>query len=341
MRALQITALREPLDGVVLPDPSPGPGEVLVEVRAAGICRSDVHYRAGTRPIPGLPIVPGHEVAGVVSAIGDGVAAPAVGDRVALHYLSRCGRCRACIGGAEQFCVMGQMLGFNRQGGYAEAIVVDAENAVPVPDGVPLEWAAVMMCSTSTAFHALRRGRLAAGESVAVVGAGGLGASAIQVARAMGARTVVAIDINPAKLSLAESWGAVAVDARDDPAAAGRAATGGRGVDVALELVGSPETMRTCIDVLADRGRAVAVGLAHEPTPLWSFTDLVVREAEILGSADHLLDELPVLLDWAAAGVLDLSQIVSRTVPLEQPEVEQALHDLEGFGDAVRTVITP
>ncbi|NQV07153.1 alcohol dehydrogenase catalytic domain-containing protein, partial [bacterium] len=184
MRALQITGLGEALEEVDLPDLAPGPGQLLVDVKAAGICRSDVHYRSGSRPIPGLPLVPGHEVAGVVSALGDGVTGVDVGDRVALHYLSRCGRCRACIRGAEQFCVAGEMLGFNRQGGYAEAIVVDAENAVPVPDGVSLEWAAVMMCSTSTVFHALRRGRLAPGESVAVVGVGGLGASAIQVAKA-------------------------------------------------------------------------------------------------------------------------------------------------------------
>lgn len=340
MRALQIVEVGAPLAEAHLPDPTPGPDEIVVHVRAAGICRSDVHYRSGGRPVPGLPLVPGHEVAGRVAAVGAGVERPRLGDRVCLHYLVSCGACDPCHRGQEQFCVVGQMLGLDRSGGYAEQILVPARNAFLVPDGVPLEAAAVMMCSTATSYHALRRARLDVGESVAVFGAGGLGMSAIQLADALGAFEVFAVDVNPAKLTVATTYGAIPVDASmADPVEQILDFTGGRGIDVALELVGLPETMRQAVATLAVRGRAVAVGITDEEFGLDPFRDMVKREAEILGSADHLAAEIPVLLEMARRGDLDFSRIVSRTIPRDLDEVEAALRRLEAFGDDVRTVI--
>jgi 2-desacetyl-2-hydroxyethyl bacteriochlorophyllide A dehydrogenase len=332
MRALAITAHGSPLEGIERPDPTAGPGEAVLRVDAAGICRSDVHYRTGTRPVPGLPLVPGHEVAGTVVA-GEAIE---TGTRVAVHYLESCGACRACRRGAEQFCESGRMVGLDRDGGYATHITVPVRNLHPIPDGVGSPAAAVMMCSTATSFHALRRGGLEPGESVAVLGAGGLGMSAIRLARLMGAGQVFAVDINPAKLEAAERSGAIPVDGNGDVVAE----LGGR-VDVALELVGLPALMRTGVEILAPGGRAVAVGITDDSFPLHPFVDLVLREVQVIGAADHLADEVRVLLDMAGRGDLDVSDVVTSTVPLDVDAVNGAMDRLEGFGDDIRTVITP
>ncbi|HSM01144.1 MAG TPA: zinc-binding dehydrogenase [Acidimicrobiia bacterium] len=337
MRTFAIAAYGSPLVEVDAPDPEPGPGELVVRVDAAGICRSDVHYRAGTRPVPSLPLVPGHEVAGTVTAVGEAVESPSIGDRVCLHYLVSCGVCTQCRRGAEQFCEVGEMVGLDRQGGYAEAIVVPARNAHPIPDGVDTTVAAVMMCSTATSLHALRRAGVAEGSRVAVFGAGGLGMSALRLARVLGAVDVFAVDINPVKLGMAADLGATPLDA-DGAVAALRA---GGGVDIALELVGSPDVMRAALDSLAVSGRAVAVGLTHREMSLNPYRDLVTREAEIVGSADHLSSEIDELLTWAADGTLDLDGVITRRIPFDLDQVNAALDRLEEFGDDVRVAIEP
>jgi propanol-preferring alcohol dehydrogenase len=340
VRALQIEALGRPLVGVDLPDPTPSDDEVVIAVEAAGICRSDVHYRAGTRAVPRLPLIPGHEVAGRVVATGSGVADYLEGRRVCVHYLVSCGRCEWCGRGAEQFCDTGAMIGLDRPGGYADFIVVPARNAHVVPDGVATEIAAIMMCSTATSLHALRKGRLEPGDRVAVFGAGGLGTSAILLASALGAAEIYAVDINAAKLRHATELGAIPVDATEDPVGQIREATGG-GVDVALELVGDAEVMRRAVDSLARFGRAVAVGITHREFGVDPFRDLVLREAEIVGASDHLDGEITELLDMAATGMLDLTGTVTASVPLEAGAVDGALDGLERFGDDIRTVIRP
>ncbi len=338
MRALQITGAGEPLHEVALDPGRPGPGEVSIAIGAAGICRSDVHYRAGTRPPPSLPLVPGHEVAGTVQAVGAEVSDMEMGDRVCLHYLVTCGSCAPCRRGAEQFCETGQMIGLDRQGGYAESITVPAPNAHPIPDGVSTAAAAVMMCSTATSLHALRRGRTGAGAAVALFGVGGLGMSAIQLALLLGADPVYAVDVNPAKLKTAESMGAVPVDGGGDAVAALRTAGG---VDVALELVGSPQLMADALTSLAPGGRAVAVGLTHGEFGLDPYRDLIRPETELIGSADHLDSEIDELLHWAAAGSIDVEPFVTRQVPLDVDEVNATMDRLESFGDDIRTVIVP
>lgn len=338
MRALQITTVGSPLTAVTMTDPEPGPGEVLVRVEAAGICRSDVHYRSGHRRIPGVPLVPGHEVAGSIVATGSGVAAGRIGERVCLHYLITCGHCAACLRGAEQFCETGAMIGLDRQGGYAELIVVPAVNAVVVPSAVTFEAAAVMMCSTVTVLHALRRGRIRPGERVVVLGAGGLGISAVQVAKALGAGRVLAVDVNPVKLAAAERYGAIGIDGRGDVVAAVRAAGG---ADVALELVGIAALVRTAVAVLDPGGRAVAVGITNDEFGLDPFRDLVLAERSIVGSADHLAGEVVEVLAMAADGSIDVGAAITARVPLEVDAVNAAMDRLEGFGDDIRTVIVP
>src|SRR3954447_26393544 len=194
----------KPLEMQEIPIPEVGREDILVRVRAAGICHSDVHYRAGKSPVYPLPMTLGHEVAGIVEQVGADVTRARVGDRVALHYNVTCGDCYRCSTGDEQFCEHGAaMLGHHRDGGYAEYIVVPARNAVPLPEEIPFEQGATLMCASATAYHVLRKSRLRAGETVAVFGAGGLGQSAVQLARAFGALDVFAVDINESKLHLA------------------------------------------------------------------------------------------------------------------------------------------
>lgn len=340
MRAFQIAVPGEPLRQAELAEPTPGPGDVIVAVEAAGICRSDVHYKSGTRPVPSLPLVPGHEIAGTVRAIGAEVSTHRVGDRVCLHYLVTCGSCDYCRRGAEQFCDHGQMIGLDRQGGYAEAIAIPARNAHHIPNGVSTEAAAVMMCSTATSLHALRRGRAGPGTSVAVFGSGGLGMSAIQLAQAIGVEAVFAIDTNPVKLSAAAALGATPINGSGDVVAELKAASSG-GVDVALELVGSASLMANVVASLAPGGRAVAVGITDSEFGLDPYRDLIRTESEILGAADHLASEIDELLGWAEQGVIDIDRLITRRLPLDLVEVNGALDRLEGFGDEIRSVIVP
>jgi propanol-preferring alcohol dehydrogenase len=342
MRAVQLIEIGQPLQAREVPMPSVGPRDVLVRVKAAGICHSDVHYRNGTSAVGNLPQTLGHEIAGVIESVGPEVTEITAGDRVCLHYLVTCSECHYCSAGNEQFCVNGKMLGKHLDGGYAEFITVPARNAVPLADEVSFEQGAIMMCSSSTSFHALRKGRLRAGERVAIFGAGGLGMSAIQLAQAFGAIQVLAVDINQSKLELAERYGAMPVNARlGDPVAEIRRLTGGRGVDVAVEVIGLKRTMEQAVQSLAVLGRAVMVGISDEPVAIDTYVELLCKEAEVIGSSDHLLWELPLLVEWVRQGKLDLSQVVTRTVPLDAEAINRAMDDLQQFGGAVRTVITP
>jgi propanol-preferring alcohol dehydrogenase len=230
------------------------------------------------------------------------------------------------------------MIGNGRHGGYAEQIMIPARNVIAVPRSVSLEHAAVMMCSSATSLHSLRKGRLASGESVAVFGAGGLGMSAIQLALIEGAGTVYAVDLNPTKLERAAALGAVPIAASDDPVRALREVGG---VNVALDLVGSAAVMRQCLDALAPMGRAVAVGLTADTFDVGPYIDLVGGELELVGTSDHRATELVEILDHAANGKLVLDDIVDQSVPLDAGAVNQALDELERFGDAIRTVIQP
>ena len=265
MRTVRLVELEKPLQLAEVPVPSLGDDEVLIRVRAAGICHSDAHYRAGRSPVSQLPVTLGHEVAGTVEEVGRGVTHLDEGDRVCLHYLATCGACRFCLEGNEQFCINGEMIGKHRDGGYAEFIVMPARNVFRLPDEVPFSQAAILMCSSATSLHALNKARLRPGETVAVFGIGGLGLSAIQLARAFGAQEVYAVDIRQSKLDLARNLGATPVDATSrDPVETIRGLTQGRGVDVALELVGLPVTMSQSVRCLAIKGRAALVGITEK-----------------------------------------------------------------------------
>jgi D-arabinose 1-dehydrogenase-like Zn-dependent alcohol dehydrogenase len=342
MKAVRLTSLGSPLEKAEIEVPAVSARDVLIRVKAAGICHSDAHYRAGVSLITSLPLTLGHEVAGVVEKTGSDVQSFTAGDRVCVHYLTTCGLCPFCEGGTEQFCATAQMIGKHRDGGYAEFIIVPERSVFHLPDEIPFEQGAILMCSSATSLHALKKARLRSGETAAVFGVGGLGISALQLARTFGAARVFAVDINPRKLELAERFGAVSVNASaSDPVEQIRELTAGRGVDVALELIGLPLTMRQAVQSLAILGRAALAGLTRETFEVASYSELLNKEAEIIGVSDHLANEIPLLLDLARTRKLDLSRGVIRTVPLDAGAVNRALDRLEGFGDDVRVVITP
>jgi D-arabinose 1-dehydrogenase-like Zn-dependent alcohol dehydrogenase len=342
MKAIQLVKIGSPLQLREIPVPVIGSGDVLVRIEAAGICHSDVHYRAGKSAVGSLPQTLGHEVAGVVEKTGKDVVSVKAGERVCLHYLKTCGRCHFCRRGREQFCVQGQMIGKDCDGGFAEYIALPAANAVPLPEEISFETGAVLMCSAATSFHALRKARLQAGETVAVFGAGGLGASAVQLAYTMGAARVFAVDIDTEKLKLAERYGAEPVNAAaGDPVSEIIAATGGKGVDVALEVIGLPQTLQQAVRCLAIFGRAALAGISERSFAIDSYPELLGKEAQVVGCSDHLLHEIPLLLNFVRQGKLDLSNIIVGRVPLRAEAVNEVLDDLQQFKGRVRTVIRP
>jgi propanol-preferring alcohol dehydrogenase len=342
MRAVRLVKVGKPLEEADVPIPEIESSDVLIRVAVAGICHSDAHYRAGISKIEHLPLTLGHEVAGRVEQVGSDVTHASAGDRVCVHYLVHCGTCEFCMRGLEQFCHSGQMIGRHRDGGYAEFIKVPGANAFSLPDEIPLDFGAIMMCSSATALHALNKARFKAGESIAIFGFGGLGYSALQLARAFDCGEAYVVEINPAKLASAASMGAIAIDARAaDPVDQIKEATGAKGVDVALELIGSAKTMRQAVLCLGLLGRAALVGLTTDSMSIFPYMELINKEAEIIGVSDHLASELPALIEFARSGKLRFRPETLRFVDLDAAQINAALDALQDSIDHVRTVIVP
>ena len=342
MKAVRLAEVGKPLEEADVSLPEIGPSEVLIRVAAAGICHSDAHYRGSISKIERLPVTLGHEVVGRVEKVGLDVTNVEPGDRVCVHYLVHCGSCEFCLRGLEQFCREGQMIGKHRDGGYAEFIKVPARNAFVLPDEISFESGAIMMCSSATALHALNKARLKSGESVSIFGFGGLGFSALQLARAFGCGEIYVVEINPAKFDLIRKLGAVAIDATaSDPVGQIKKATGGKGVDVSLELIGSASTMRQAVQCLGVLGRAALVGLTAESMSIFPYTELINKEVEIIGVSDHLATEFPALMEFARSGKLLFPPESLRFVDLDGGQINGALDALEGSIDHVRTVIIP
>lgn len=342
MRAVRLVEQKKPLQMQEIDVPGVGKRDVLIRVEAAGICHSDAHYRSGVAVVGNLPVTLGHEVAGIVEEAGPEVTLFKPGDRVCVHYLVFCGQCHYCNRGIEQFCSSSRMIGKYRDGGWADFICMPEPSVFHLPPEISMEQGAVMMCSSSTAFHALMKARLRGGDTAAVFGIGGLGASALQLAKAMGAREVYAVDVNPHKLALAEKLGTIPVNAaQGDPVKEIRRRTGGRGVDVSVEVIGLPQTMRQAVQCLAVQGRAAIAGLSDRTFEIASYNELLTREAEVIGVADHLAQEMPLLIEFAREGKLDLKNVITRKVPLDADHINQVLDELDRYGDHVRTVVIP
>ncbi|WP_298989735.1 alcohol dehydrogenase catalytic domain-containing protein [uncultured Pseudokineococcus sp.] len=349
MRALVLRAFGVEPRVEEVPDPEPPPDGVVLRVTASGLCRSDWHAYAGHDGDVDPPQVLGHELAGVVERVGPEVTRWRPGDRVTTPFVCGCGRCATCRGGDPQVCPHQRQPGFTDDGSLAERVALhhaDA-NLVALPaveDGGPTDVAAAALgCRTATAYRALGgRARLRPGESVVVLGCGGVGLSAVVLARAMGAGTVVAIDVSPAALARARELGAdVVVDASaaagpgvdggdrssrgglggDGPvAAAVRDATGG-GAAVAVEALGSEATLAQGLWSLRRRGRLVQVGLLPPGPdgagrPRVALDRAISHELDLLGSHGMAAADYPGLLALVASGALDPGALVGEVLPL-------------------------
>jgi D-arabinose 1-dehydrogenase-like Zn-dependent alcohol dehydrogenase len=321
VRALVFDSFGGPLEVREVPAPDPAPGGVVVRVAASGICRSDWHAWQGHDRDVVLPHVPGHELAGTVAAVGDGVRLWRAGDRVTVPFVNACGRCAQCAAGQHQVCARQTQPGFTHWGSLAEFVALDAAdvNLVAVPEALDLGTAAALGCRYATAFRAVAHvGRVRPGEWLAVHGCGGVGLSAVQIAAAAGAR-VVAVDVAPGALHLARELGAEhTVDGGTDVPAAIAELTGG-GAHVSLDALGSPVTCVNSIRSLRPRGRHVQVGLlppeqGRAEVPM---ERVIALELQVLGSHGMAAHDYPELLGLIAAGRLDPRRLVTRELTLD------------------------
>ncbi|MDO8148360.1 alcohol dehydrogenase catalytic domain-containing protein [Isoptericola sp. b515] len=345
MRAVVYDAFGGPVTVRELPDPVAPDGGVVVRVHATGLCLSDWHGWAGhDGDITTFPHVPGHELAGTVAAVGAGVQRWRVGDRVTTPFVCGCGRCAWCRAGDAQVCPDQTQPGFTHHGSWAELVALHAAdtNLVAVPDDVTDTTAAGLGCRFATAFRAVtHRARVRAGEQVTVVGAGGVGLSAVMVAAARGAR-VIAVDRDPAALEAARRAGAdhtLLADGGDTVAAIHELSDGG--THVALDAVGSPETCATGIGALRRRGRHVQVGLlpaveGHPPVPM---DRVIALELDLLGSHGMPAADYPAMMALVADGTLRPQDLLDDVVDLDT--AARLLPNLRTTSRAGMTVCDP
>ncbi len=333
----------------------PGPGQVRIRVRAAGVCHSDLSARNGGLPQP-VPAILGHEAAGDVIAVGDGVADLAVGDRVIASWLPPCGSCPSCLRGEPYLCMahviaayieprflVGDTPAFGMAGcgAFAEEMVVPREGAVKIAADVPYEVAALVGCGVMTGVGAvINTARVEPGATVVVIGCGGVGIAAIQGARLSGATVIVGVDTVPSKHEAARRFGATHAVHPDDLGGLSAELTGGEGFDYAFEVVGTPQTIRAAWTAARRGGTVVIVGAGRpdqqvEFTPFELLFDGKKMLGSLYGSADVRRDYARMLGLWRA-GRLDLEGMITQRLKLD--DLDHALGAL-GHGDVIRQVI--
>jgi len=345
--------------------PTPRAGEALVRIRACGVCHTDLHVIKGEVGFP-RPAVMGHEISGTIVAIGAGTADErglSVGDAVVGAFIMPCGECEACRRGRDDLCASffgqnrlkgtlydgesrlampdGSFLAQYSMGGLAEYSVLPLTALAALPDGLDPEAAAVLGCAAFTAYGAVHRaGEVVPGDAVAVVAVGGVGSGIVQVAKAAGADPIIAVDVADDKLEAARALGATHTvnSAQQDAVAAIRELTGGRGVDVAFEALGRPQTFQQAVGALADGGTMVAIGIAAgRAAAEVEITPLVRRGYTLRGSfGARTREDLPKTVALAAAGGFDIDGLVTRRYPLAEADAAyQALARGEITGRAV------
>jgi propanol-preferring alcohol dehydrogenase len=320
--------------------PEVGTNDVILDIRASGICHSDLNYRDGVSPVGRLPIILGHEIAGVVSKTGERVKGIVEDDRVCVHYIRSCGDCSFCRTDRENFCEEYQMIGKDIDGGFAECIRVPASNVLKLPDALPFEQGCILGCAASTTYHALKRGRIRAGDTVVVYGVGGLGAHAIPLAKIFQAEKVVAVDISDEKLNLAKRLGVdeIVNAAVEDPTERIEEMTEGKLADLVLDFVCAAKVIEQEIRCVGKGGRMVLVGIGQDDIRLSPYKTIIGKEMELIGVNDHLKSELAQVIDIVGSGKMDLSTSITHRVHLD--EVNTGLRILEErIGNPIRVVV--
>ncbi len=343
MTAARFREVNEPLQLEDIPVPGIREDEVLVQVKAVGLCGSDVHIVfEGVTPTPFTPITLGHEPSGVVAAMGARVEGWEEGDRVAVTPLLFCSSCRNCITGHTNVCLERRILGIQANGALAEYLAAPAKNLVRLPENVPFTVGAIITDAVATPFQALaERAALRAGETVAIFGAGGLGLHAVQISRLLGAQKIIVVDPREGQLERAAQMGAdLTIDPQQTPPVeAIQEATGGLGVDVAAEFVGLQETIAQCVESVVMGGRVVVAGLGADPINIVPPTEFVRKGISFLGSYGFTKRNIEQLVQLAASKRLNLEESITHTFPLE--EVNTALEYLhEKIENPIRIAVT-
>jgi len=321
---------------VQLPNPQPGPEDVLVQVLAAGVCRTDLHlldeFKAGEHE----PLIPGHEIAGRITKIGDDVYTAKVGDTVGVHFEQPCGRCRQCRRQRTNLCEEGTTLGFDAPGGYAEFVVAKQTTILPLPPSIDLAIAAPLGCSGATAYRAVvALGQAEEEDTVVIIGAGGVGLSAIQVSKAYNARVFVIEPREEARKAALDS-GADRVVAPDEARAAFRDFATDAGADVAIDFVGTKATFELGRSLLGSGGRFVAVAPGSEAIQVTA-NDLVDGGKAYLGAYSSTIADFARAISLAEAG--RLRPVVTRKAPLA--DAAQVLNELRAGKIVGRAVLFP
>ena len=340
MRVVEFPEVGAPLRLSDRPVPEPGPGEVRVRIEACGVCGSDLFLqKGGFGAGVALPVIPGHEAAGVVDALGDGVDVVAVGDQVALYYITTPPDDPWAARGRPNISPFVRRMGVDVDGAFAEFVVRPVEALIRPPVPIVPEVLAVLTDAVATPLHGLKRvAHLQPGETLVVMGVGGLGSNAVQLGKAMGAR-VVAVTRSEAKLRLARELGAdeTVPAGEGDPVAAVRAIAGGYGADVVIQCVGSAAVDEQAIAMGGPGGRVVLIGSSVDAFRARA-VDIFWRELSVLGSRGFIPDDIRDAIGLYLDGTLSVDHLVETVRPLDQ--ANEALEDLKS-GRVFRSVLRP
>lgn len=340
MRVVELPEVGAPLRLSDRPVPEPGPGEVRVRIEACGVCGSDLFLqKGGFGAGVAMPVIPGHEAAGVVDALGHGVDTVAVGDQVALYYITTPPDDPWAARGRPNISPYVRRMGVDVDGAFAEFVVRPVEALIRPPVPIPPEVLAVLTDAVATPLHGLKRvAHLQPGETLVVLGVGGLGSNAVQLGKAMGAR-VIAVTRSEAKLRLARDLGAdeTVPAGEGDPVAAVRAVAGGHGADVVIQCVGSATVDEQAIAMGGPGGRVVLIGSSVDPFRARA-VDIFWRELSVLGSRGFIPDDIRDAIDLYLDGTLSVDHLVEAVRPLDQ--ANEALEDLKS-GRVFRSVLLP
>jgi len=341
MKAARFYNPNKPLKVEMVSIPVPSENEVLIEVKASGLCGSDLHIIKG-ETTASSPITLGHEGAGVIAQIGSRVEDWAIGDRVCVDCTVVCRECYNCLKGRESICIKRETIGIHRDGFFAQYAKVPVRNLIRLPQHIPFEQGAILTDAVATPFHALsKRAKLEVGDSIAIFGMGGLGSHAIQLARMMGAETIIAIDVNEGALESGYHFDAdVKINAsKFNPVERILEFTNGKGVDIAIDFVGKNAILNQCIKSLKIGGKAIVVGLGPDSINVSSLTEFARKEFELIGSIAFEKAEIEKIIQLVVSGRLDLSKSISKRISLNEVNGGFELLDKK-IGNLIRIVIT-
>lgn len=312
-----------------VPIPQVGPRDVLVDIKASGLCGSDIHMIDGSTVLPRYPITLGHETAGVVCEVGAEVDDFKEGDRVCVNFAEPCYKCYQCGTGRPSICPDKRRIGMTEEGAYAEYVRTAASTLIRLPDNIPFDQGAAATDAVATPFHMIsKRSGMKPGDSIAIFGLGGLGVHAVEIAKMYGAGLVIGVDVDDHICERAKKlFGAdEVINAREKDAVAEIQRITGGGSDISLEVVGLPQSQLQAVNCLRIGGRALMAGLGAEPVSLPSTAIFVRGELEVIGCYGFENIEIERILDLASRGKLDLSKTVTSHIKLE--EVGRGLEDL-------------